>query len=118
MKITVRHSGGAVGYLPGLASVPGHEPLSVETAGLAGDERARLERLVKEAGIIGSPPPAPRGYPGGERLITVEADGKSHTARFPEGEFPDAVRQLIDAVKAAAAQRGPSSGRNQNIQPD
>src|SRR5262245_5719072 len=104
MKITVRHSGGAVGYLPGLASVPGHEPVSVETTGLGPDERARVERLVQETGIVGSPPPAARGYPGAERLITIESDGKSHTARFPEGEFPEPVRQLIDAVRAAAGQ--------------
>jgi hypothetical protein len=113
MKITVRQSGGAVGYLPGLASVPGHEPLSVETAGLGLDERAHLERLVQEAGIVGSPPPAPRGYPGSERLITIESDGKSHTARFPEGEFPEPVRQLIDAVRAAAG-RGAAGERKQD----
>jgi hypothetical protein len=116
MKITVRQAGGAVGYLPGLASVPGHEPTSVETAGLGRDERAQLERLVEESGIVGSPPPAARGYPGAERLITIEIDGKSHTARFPEGEFPAPVRQLIDAVRAAA-ERGPASGQKQKIQP-
>jgi hypothetical protein len=105
MKITVRQAGGVVGHLPALASVPGHQPVSVETADLAREQCVRIERLVQEAGITGPPPPSPRGYPGGERLITVEADGKSHTARFPEGEFPEPVRQLIEAVHAAAAER-------------
>ena len=105
MKITVLPAGGVVGYLPGLASVPGHQPVSVETADLAPERRAQLERLVQDAGIIDRPPPPPRGYPGAERLITVEAGGKAHTARFPEGEFPDAVRQLIDAVHATAGER-------------
>ena len=111
MKITVRHSGGGVGYLPSLASVPGHEPVSVETTGLGPDERARVERLVQQTGIVGSPPPAARGYPGAERLITIEGDGMSHTVRFPEGEFPEPVRQLIDAVRAAAGGRGAAGDR-------
>ena len=114
MKITVRHSGGAVGYPPGLAGVPGHEPVSVETTRLGGDERARLERLVQETGIVGSPPPAARGYPGAERLITIESDGKSHTARFQEGEFPEPVQQLIDAVRAAAGGRGAAGDSKQD----
>jgi hypothetical protein len=113
MKITVRKAGGAVGYLPGLAGVPGHEPVSVETTGLGKEERARLEHLVQEAGIIGWPEPAARGYPGGERLITVESEGKTHTARFPEGEFPAPVRQLIDAVRAVA-ERGTAGDPKQS----
>jgi len=118
MKITVRKAGGAVGHLPGLAGVPGHEPLSVETTSLGRDERAQLERLVQETGIVGSHPPAARGYPGAERLITIEVDGKSHTARFPEGEFPEAVRQLIDAVRAAAAGHGAAGDQNRTINTD
>jgi hypothetical protein len=114
MKITVRKAGGAVGYLPGLAGVPGLEPVSVDTTGLGRDERAQLERLVQETGIVGSPPPAARGYPGAERLITIELDGRSHSARFPEGEFPEPVRQLIDAVRAAAAGRGATGDRKQD----
>jgi hypothetical protein len=88
--------------------------MSVETTGLGRDERARLERLVQETGIVGSPPPAARGYPGAERLITIEIDGKSHTARFQEGEFPEPVRQLIDAVRAAAAGGGAAGDRKQD----
>src|SRR5262249_39211871 len=114
-KITVRKAGGAVGYLPGLAGVPGHEPVSVETTGLGPDERAQLERLVQESGIVGSPPPAPRGYKGAARLITAEVEGKSHTARFPEGEFPEPVRQLIDAVRAAAAGHGAARDPKQDV---
>src|SRR5580765_5701543 len=114
MKITVRHSGGGVGYLPGQAGVPGHEPVSAESTGLGRDERAQLERLVQETGIVGSPPPAARGYPGAERLITIEIEGKSHTARLPEGEFPEPVRQLIDAVRGAAAGRGAAGDRKQD----
>jgi hypothetical protein len=114
MKITVGKAGGAVGHLPGLAGVPGHEPVSIETTGLGRDERAELERLVRETGIVGSPPPATRGYPGAERLITIEAEGKSHTARFPDGEFPEPVRQLIDAVRAAAAGRKAAGNRQQD----
>ncbi len=105
MKITVRPAGGAVGHIPGRASVPGHQPVSVDTADLAPERRAQIERLVQEAGIIGRPPPPPRGYPGAERLITVETEGKSHTARFPEGEFPENVEQLIDAVHTIVRER-------------
>jgi len=102
MKITVRQAGGVVGHLPARESVPGHQPVSVDTADMPREQRSHFERLVHEAGILGPPPPPPRGYPGGERLITVEADGTSHTARFPEGEFPESVLQLIEAVHAAA----------------
>jgi hypothetical protein len=105
MKITVRPAGGFVGYLPGLTSVPGHAPQSVETTDLAPERRAQLERLVQDAGIIDRPLAPPPGYPGAERLITIEAEGKSHTARFPEGAVPDNVQQLIDAVHAAAAEQ-------------
>ncbi len=105
MKITVRPAGGVVGHIPGLASVPGHQPVSVDTADLAPERRAQIERLVHDAGIIDRPPPPPRGYPGAERLITVEVEGKSHTARFPEGEFPENVQQLVDAVHAIAGER-------------
>jgi hypothetical protein len=105
MKITVRPAGGAVGYLPGMANVPGHQPVSVDTADLAPERRTHLERLVQEAGIIDRPPPAPRGYPGAERLITVEIEGKSQTARYPEGKFPEKVQQLVEALHAIASER-------------
>ena len=105
MKITVRPAGGVIGHLPGVSNVPGHGPLSVDTADLAPERRAQIERLVHDAGIIARPPAPPRGYPGAERLITVETEGKSHTARFPEGEFPESVQQLIDAVHAIAGER-------------
>jgi hypothetical protein len=105
MKITVRPAGGVVGYLPGLANVPGHQPVSVDTADLAPDRRSLLERLVHEARIIDRPPPAPRGYPGAERLITVEVEGKSHTARYPEGELPEKIQQLVEALHAIASER-------------
>lgn len=94
MKITIRQAGGFVGHLPGLPAI------SLETDGLPAPQRARIERLVQDAGIIGSSPAATRGYPGAERLITVDVGGASHTARFPEGAFPEAVRELIEAVEA------------------
>ena len=100
MKITVRRTGGVVGFLPGRENVPGHQPVSIETADLGPDKCAQVERLVQEAGIIDRPPPPPHGYPGGVRLITVETDGKEHAARFREGEVPDNVQRLIDAVHA------------------
>jgi hypothetical protein len=102
MKITVHPAGGAVGHLPGLANIPGHQPVSVDTADLAPERRAQLERLVHDAGIIDRPPPAPHGYPGAERLITVEVEGKSQTARYREGELPEKARQLVEAVHAIA----------------
>jgi len=106
MKITVRQAGGVVGHLPGLANVPGHRPLSVDTAALAPEERAQVERLVEQAGIIDGPRPAARTYSGAERLISVEVDGKTYTARFQEGGLPDEVVELIEAVRAAAGQSG------------
>ena len=106
MKITVRQAGGVVGHLPGLANVPGHRPLSVDTAALAPEQRAQIERLVEQAGIIENPRPAARTYSGAERLISVEVDGKTYTARFREGDIPEEVTGLIEAVRAAAGQNG------------
>jgi hypothetical protein len=106
MKITVRQAGGVVGHLPGLANVPGHRPLSVDTAALAPEQRAQIERLVEQAGIIENPRPSARSYAGAERLISVEVDGKTYTARFQEGDIPEEVAGLIEAVRAAAGQSG------------
>ena len=58
MRIRIQSDGG-VGYFPGLA-----EPVSIDTARLSADERARLESMVGAAGFfglsqrVGSPAPA------------------------------------------------------------
>jgi hypothetical protein len=88
-----------------MANVPGHQPVSVDTADLAPERRTLLERLVHDAGIIDRPPPAPCGYPGAERVITVEFEGKLQTARYPEGVLPEKIQRLVEALHEIASAR-------------
>lgn len=104
MRITVRQAGGVVGYVPGLAAVPA---LSVETADLAPKQRVQIEHLVEEAGLAAPPPAARKSQnPGAERVISVEIGGKEHTSRFQEGNFPEPVLKLLDALEACPRGKG------------
>jgi len=100
MRIQVERDGGFA-YFPGLSG-----PTTVDTAALPADEAAALEVEVRQVvfGAEGAKGAAPPAGAADLRMVTisVEAEGCSRSITVPEPIEDDALRSLVERVRAAA----------------
>jgi Emfourin len=103
MRIQFRPDGG-------LASFPGLErPLELDTAELAPEQAASLERLVRDAGVFALPARAGAPAPGAadyrSYTITVDDGARSHTITVAEPIEDAALRALVERLGAEQRSR-------------
>jgi hypothetical protein len=82
-------------------------PLVVETAALPAGHAARLQALTERACFfelpadLGPSHPVPDAL--GYQLSVTGDDGRAHCVSFGAGAAPEALRELLAAIRAAAA---------------
>ncbi len=95
----------------GLAAPAMRQSYTVESANLPADEANELKALVESAGIAelastkgaAGAPDRPDMF---RYRITVENDGKRHTAVFSDADMPAAIRPLISWLTRRASPGG------------
>jgi hypothetical protein len=94
MRIVIERTGGVANL---------RRTATIDLAALPPDEAAAWERLVRESDFFNQPAtfPNPPGADAFQYRVTVEADGKEHTVRVPEGQAPPRLAPLIERLNDA-----------------
>lgn len=74
--------------------------LVVDSTNLSQADRDALDRAVTAAAAAPAVPPNPRARDARSYEITVESSSESKTLVAEDGAVPEAVRKLIDLIKA------------------
>jgi hypothetical protein len=95
VQIEYRTTGGPA-YFPGLAA-----PITVDTAELPAERRAKLERLVEEARFFEQSADVlpERGADYQIHTITVRDGSRTHTVRRADPVSDSALSALVDALR-------------------
>ncbi len=105
MRVWFRTSGG-VGYFPGLAA-----PRAIDVDALGAEERDALRRLAADARFFDLPP-RPTVAAGAADYqtyeITIEDEGRRHTAAVADPIADPALQRLVGRLRALIDPRRPA----------